>query len=108
MKNITKAAWSRVHQKACDIVNASAIGDDLMASIHREQMFEILGELEAEFGPHPEFYDTRADYLTDPAEQMRLYRKALALARVKNDTQVIGEILESIAYLQEDLANGGE
>lgn len=106
MKDITEAAWSRVHEKACDIVNASTIDDVVMVSVFTDQLMVILDELEVEFGPHPEFYDTRADFLDDPDERMRLYRRALKLAREKNDEGVTEEILESMKTLQEDLKRG--
>ena len=103
MKPITKHAWAAVHERACDIVNASAIDDEVMGTIYREQLMEILDQLEQDFGPHPEIFDTRADFLSDPAERMRLYQKALTLARAKNDDEVIAEVLESISWLRDEL-----
>ena len=71
-----------------------------MVAVHTSQMMAILGELEQEFGPHPEFYDTRADFADDPRERTRLYEQALALAREKGDNEVEAEILESMAWLR--------
>lgn len=105
MKPITKSGWARVHEKACEIVNASAVDDHVMSSIYRDQLMAILDELEQQFGPHPEFYDTRADFLDDPVERMRLYQKALRLARARNDEEVIAEVLESISFLQDEIGH---
>ncbi len=52
----------RVIEKACDIANATRTDDDPTYEIHRQRMLQILDEMEAEFGPHPEILDTRADY----------------------------------------------
>jgi hypothetical protein len=38
MNAITQEAWSEVHQKACDIANASMMGDDVIAFL--EAAFE--------------------------------------------------------------------
>ncbi len=106
MKEITKSAWSRVLEKACDIANASTSNDAVLVAVYKEQLMVILDELEQEFGANPEFYDTRADFLEDPKERMRLYRIALRLAREKNDQEVVSEILESMSYLQDARRQG--
>jgi len=66
MRRITKEAWDRVIEKACDVANATDTDDDPMYEVHRLGMLEILAELEDEFGAHPEILDTRADYIDDP------------------------------------------
>jgi hypothetical protein len=101
MKTITKAAWDRVFEKACDIANATRTANDPMYDVHREEMLELLNELEVEFGEQSRILDTRADYIDDPIERLRLYKKALELAKEQNAEAEIEIILFSIADLQE-------
>jgi hypothetical protein len=103
MKTITKAAWDRVIEKACDVANATRTDDDPMYDVYREQMLELLDELEADFGTQSRILDTRADYIDDPIERRRLYTKALELARTQNDQDEIEVVLQSIRDLEEEL-----
>lgn len=95
MKPFTKVVWDRVIEKACDIANATRTHDDPMYEVHRAQMFEILDELEKEFGPNSWILDTRADYVDDPHESRRLRTKALELAMEHGDQEEIDMILRS-------------
>jgi hypothetical protein len=74
-----------------------------MCDVYREQMLELLGELEAEFGTQSRILDTRADYIDDPLERRRLYMKALELARKQKDQEEIEIVLQSLHDLEEDL-----
>jgi hypothetical protein len=103
MKRITKAAWDRVIEKACDVANATRTDGDPMYDVYRQQMLELLDELEAEFGTQSKILDTRADYLDDPLERRRLCTKALELARAQNDQDEIEVILQSLQDLEGDL-----
>lgn len=105
MKNITKAAWNRVLEKACDVANAFLEGDP-MHEVYREQMLEILDDLETEFGNHSQILDTRGDYIDDPLERRRLYTRALELARLHADQDEIETVLQSLRDLDEDLQGG--
>ena len=103
MKTITKAAWDRVIEKACDVANATRTDDDPMYDVYREQMLEILDELEAEFGAQSRILDTRADYIDDPLERRRLCTRALELAREHGNQDEIEVVLQSLRDLEEDL-----
>lgn len=103
MKTITKAAWDRVIEKACDVANATRTEDDPMYDVYREQMLEILDELEAEFGTQSRILDTRADYIDDPLERRRLCAKALELAIEQKNQDEIEVVLQSLRDLEEDL-----
>jgi uncharacterized Fe-S radical SAM superfamily protein PflX len=103
MKSITKAAWNRVIEKACDVANATRTDNDPMFDVYREQMLELLDELEAEFGMQSRILDTRADYIDDPLERRRLCTRALELARAQNDQDEIEVVLQSLRDLEEDL-----
>jgi hypothetical protein len=104
MKTISKAAWDRVIEKACDVANATRTDDDPMYDVYHEQMLDMLDELEAEFGTQSRILDTRADYTDDPLERRRLYNKALELARDQNDQDEIEVVLQSLRDLEEELA----
>ena len=108
MKTIPKAAWDRVIEKASDVANATRTDDDPMYDIYREQMLELLDELEAEFGTQSRILDTRADYIDDPLERRRLCTKALELARAQNDQDEIEIVLQSLRDLEEDLVTEAE
>ena len=103
MKTITKEARDRVIEKACDVVNATRTDSDPMYDVYREQMLEILDELQAEFGVHSEILDTRADYIDDPVERRHLYERALALAREQKDSDQVEVVLQSLRDLDEDI-----
>lgn len=108
MKTITKAAWDRVLEKACDVANATQTDDDSMFDVYCRQMHYLLDELEAEFGPQSRILDTRADYVEDPVERRRLCTKALELARERNDQEEIEIVLQSLRDLDEDLLHGAK
>lgn len=103
MKRITKAAWNRVIEKACEVSNATRSDNDPMFHVYREQMLELLDELEAEYGVQSRILDTRADYIDDPLERRRLCTRALEIARAQNDQDEIEVILQSLRDLDEDL-----
>ena len=109
MKIITKAAWDRVLETACDIANATLTDDDPMYEVYRAQMLEVLDVLEVEFGPNSRIFDTRADYIDDPVERRRLSTKALDLAIEQGDQGEIDVVLQSLSDLEQDVRlNAGE
>ena len=101
MKPITKEAWGRVLQAACDCANAAMADDDVLLEVHHNSMSEILDEMDAEFGEHACLLDTRADYLDNPDERRALYQRALALAEQGQDLDEIEMIRESLRELDE-------
>ncbi len=103
MKAITKEAWSEVHQKACDIANASMMDDDVLAASHSAAMFDILDALERDFGRQPAIIATRADYVEDIDSKRQLFADALALARELGDKTEEAEILDSLQTLNSEL-----
>ena len=103
MNTITKAAWDRVIEKACDVANTTRTDDDPMYEVYRAQMLEILDELEVEFGPHSRIFDTRSAYIDDPVERRRLCTKALELAIEHGDQGEIDVVLQSLSDLEEDV-----
>jgi hypothetical protein len=101
MKSITKKAWHGIHLKACDIGNAIMNEDETMRTIFIQQMHEMLDDLERQFGTHPQIMATRADFLDDREERLRLYEAALKLARERGDSFEVVEILDSLEHLDD-------
>jgi len=75
---ISTEEWDRVHASAVDIVNASAVEDEVLRAHHTQRLLDILDELEATYGRIPSILDTRADYTEDPSVAIALYEEALA------------------------------
>jgi hypothetical protein len=86
---ISTEEWAHVHAVAVDIVNASAIQDDVLCARHTQRLFEILDELEAIHGRIPSILDTRADYTDDPAVAIALYEEALAASEDPNLSSLV-------------------
>lgn len=103
MKAITKSAWNRVLEKACDIANATRTNNDPMYEIYRDQMHDLLDDLETEFGSQFLILVTRADYIDDPLERRRLCTQALELARKQNNSDETEVVLQSLRDLEQDL-----
>lgn len=99
-KGISKDDWDVVHQLACDIVNASAAGDDVLSQSRTVEVIATLEDLLKKYGAHPSLLATIGDYLEDASERMVYYRKALALAKAQAYTEEIEEILDSISDLE--------
>lgn len=102
MKTLTKAAWDRVIEKACEVANATRSDEGPTYDIYRQQMLDLLNEIEAEFGTQSRILDTRADYTDDPLERRLLRTKALKLARAMNDPEEIELISQSLRELEEE------
>ena len=75
---ISTEEWDRVHEAAVDIVNASAVDDDVLCAHHTQRLLDILDELEVIYGRIPSILDTRADYTDEPSVAIALYEEALA------------------------------
>jgi len=73
--------WDRVHEAAIEIVNASAIEDDVLCAHHTERLFDILSELEGRYGRIPGILATRADFADDPTMAIALHEEAVSVAK---------------------------
>lgn len=94
---ISTEEWDRVHVVAVDIVNASAMEDDVLCAHHTERLLDILDGLEAIYGKIPSILDTRADYTDDPTVAIALYEEALALSE---DPDLSSLVLPSLIRLK--------
>lgn len=93
---ISTEEWDRVHEVAVDIVNASAIRDDVLCAHHTQRLFDILDALETIHGRIPSILDTRADYTDDPTVAIALYEEALAASE---DPDLSSLVLPSLIRL---------
>jgi hypothetical protein len=101
MIRIAKPDWDRVHELACDIVNASSAEDGVLTASKTEALMSVLSELEAKYGPCAKITATVADFTEEKDESPRLYQEALRLARAEGDAEEERLILESIAEMSE-------
>lgn len=98
---IEKADWDRVTELACDVVDASAMEDEILKQSKLAGLFAFLDDLESKYGPHPSIIATRGDFTEDPLEALQYLQKALTLARYYDDRFEEEEILDSIENLKE-------
>lgn len=98
MKRIAKADWDRVHELACEIVNASGQDDLVLSDSRTEELICVLKELEAKYGACSKITATIADFAEDE-RKLPLYREALQQAKAEGDVENERMILESLAEL---------
>ena len=72
--------WDRVHEVVVEVVNASAIEDNVLCDHYKERLFGILDELESIYGRIPGVLATRADFTDEPTVAIALHEEALAVA----------------------------
>ena len=94
---ISDADWDRVHELAVEIVNAPEDSDDERE--HVEQLFRYLDQLEHKYGVLPSLLATRADYVKDPRESLRLLERAYGLSQDTDDARNMLYTASSIAKL---------
>jgi hypothetical protein len=99
---IDKQDWDEVHDLACDIANAIAMEDVILQESKLAGLFRLLDQLGRKYGDHPALLATRADFILDHAEAMKIYGKALEIARRYQDREEEEEILDSIRQREVD------
>ncbi len=78
---ISTEDWDRVQEAVIDVVNASAIEDDILCDHHTGRLCDILDELELRYGRIPGILATRADFTDAPAPAIALHKEALAVSK---------------------------
>ena len=103
---ISTEDWDQVRGLACQIVNTSSQGNEEASSKYTERLLLLLDNLQAKYGELPSLLATRADYIEDLSERLRLLKKAYELAERRQDRSNQGLIASSIAQIYiEELAN---
>ncbi|MCB1232754.1 MAG: hypothetical protein KDN19_21090 [Verrucomicrobiae bacterium] len=101
-KGIDKLDWDRVHELSVAIVNASAAGDSTISESRKIELLFVLEELREKYGEHPSLLATIGDYLDQPGDRLKYYRRALQIARSQNFQEEIELIEDSIDELKEN------
>jgi hypothetical protein len=107
---ISFSDWDRVRELACEIVNTSSSGNDNASSEATECLLSWLDTLQGKYGELPSILATKADYIEDTSERLRLLKRAYELAEVRQDKSNLLLTASSLAeiYIAElaDLENG--
>ena len=69
----TDEEWDRVSEAALPVVNAGLADDMVLRESAIVHLWEVLDDLERKFGQHPVIVETRADFVDDERERIRLY-----------------------------------
>lgn len=93
---ISDADWDRVKELAVAIVNATQ-DDEEGGEEETIALMGFLDGLEAKYGPHPGIISTRADFLSDPDEAVRLLEQAYTLAVERRDARSRLYIADTLA-----------
>jgi len=88
--------WDRVKELAVAIANATQ-DDDEGGEEETRALMAFLDELEKKYGAHPSILATRADFLFDPDDAVRLLEQAYALAVERKDVRNRVYIADSLA-----------
>jgi hypothetical protein len=95
---ITKKDWTKIHGLAVRIVNASAVEDQVRTTVYTKRLLDALDILEKKYGSLPSILATRADYILDNRDRLRLlqaaFNKALELNDVKNQLCTASSLAE--------------
>lgn len=106
---ISTEDWDKVHELALDIANASLRaekGEEVKGVVEAYKM-ELLNHLDSlarKYGSLPTILATRADYIDDTADKIRLFNEAYTSAKTHGDIHNKLAVASSLARLYiEDL-----
>jgi hypothetical protein len=99
---IKKDDWDKVHELACEVVNATLGDDEVLRESRNEELLATLNELRIKYGEHPSILGTLGDFTENTKERMALYSKALGRAKELNYQDEIDEIEDSIHTLENE------
>lgn len=77
---ISTEEWDHVYEICIDLVNASAIDDQVLVESYRERLFEFLDQLEIKYGRIASVLATRADFTPCPITAIPLLEEALLVS----------------------------
>jgi hypothetical protein len=69
--------WSQVEEVSLAVTNATLADDDVLRSSTYMELEELVFGLCRKYGEHPVLLETLADFESNPARQMKLYREAI-------------------------------
>ncbi len=76
---ISNQDWEKLRTLAAEFANYADDGVDIDQNICRTRILDYLDALTLQYGPHPQIYDTIADYLPDEKEALSWRLKAYEL-----------------------------
>lgn len=94
---IANADWQRVAERAHAVIEASTIHDETLVQHRTQELFDVLDELEEQYGRLPSLTATRADFTDDCPEKLRLLRQAYDDATTRGDGTNLLYISTSLA-----------
>jgi hypothetical protein len=93
---ITTKDWRLVSERAYRIVNAVYSEIAALAKRETKALLRLLDQLEHKYGELPSILATKADYVSDSSERLRLLKKAYALAQEREDRRNMTYIASSL------------
>jgi hypothetical protein len=105
---ISNQDWERLRELAAEYANYSGEGNEVDQNICRTRILDYLNTLVLQYGPHPQLYDTIADYLPEEEDPLPWRLKAYELCSESDHLELI-MICKSIAeYYMTDKNNRTE
>lgn len=102
---ITTEDWDEIEALARSVAEAT-FSDDALYKAAVGEVLRKLRELENTYGPLPSILSTRADYVADDGEAIKLLKEAYRLAESRKDAANMTYIASSIAQrFVDDLAD---
>jgi hypothetical protein len=96
---INSKDWAVVHEYALQVANAASKRDRRGARMATALLLRHLDQLELSYGRLPSILATRADYVGDKCESIRLLHSAWRAARNRSDKCNLTHIASSLAEL---------
>lgn len=96
---ISTKDWDRVKERAAKIATAVCSDKTAQAKKETKALLALLDHLQERYGELPSILATRADYVANRSESLRLLKKAYALADKAKDKANLTYIASSLAEL---------
>jgi hypothetical protein len=100
---ISDSDWETVRNLSAKVAQAQCAGCDAESDSHARELLRYLAVLEAKYGATASILATRADYVDDRAERIRLLELAWNVAKERSDWAncVFTSSSLAVAYIEE-------
>ena len=95
--SISEKEWDEVRSLIYDVVNVSAGGGDSTQA--GKKLTYKLDRLRLKYGELPLLLSTKADFIGEPDERLKLYKRAVELSQENLDIPCLTQSAESIAAI---------
>lgn len=99
---LSRNEWGEIQGLSYAIANASSLEDNLTNDTLTKELLYKLDRLKLKYGALPILLSTRADYIENINERLKLYKQAFYGALETIDKQCVTQSAESIAELYVD------